>query len=80
LNEIEVRATIVEILSRIIQEKGAEVPSMDESTVFLGECLPIDSLELALLVTELEEKTGKDPFASGFREFRTIGELVTLYV
>jgi acyl carrier protein len=79
VNETEVQATIVEVLSRIIREKGTDVPSMDDSTVLLGGHLHIDSLELALLVTELEERTGKDPFASGFREFRTIGELATLY-
>lgn len=79
MNTTEVRSTIVELLSRIVSAKGANVPALDDGTILLGGPLPIDSLELALLVTELEEKTGKDPFADGFREFRTIGELVALY-
>lgn len=79
MNTTEVRSTIVELLTRIVSAKGASVPTLSDTTLLLGGPLPIDSLELALLVTELEERTGKDPFAGGFREFRTIGELVALY-
>ena len=39
-----------------------------------------DSLELAVLVSELEQHTGKDPFASSIPEFRTISDLARLYV
>lgn len=39
----------------------------------------LDSLALAVIVIELEEQTGKDPFANGFREFSTVEELAALY-
>jgi hypothetical protein len=46
----------------------------------LGGNLRIDSLDLAMLVRELEELNGHDPFAGGFIEFRTAGELAKLYI
>jgi acyl carrier protein len=39
----------------------------------------MDSLDLAVLVVELEERIGKDPFKDGFVNFRTAGELADLY-
>jgi acyl carrier protein len=47
--------------------------------LLLGGGLPIDSLDLAGLVVELELATGLDPFKDGFVEFRTAGELADLY-
>jgi hypothetical protein len=41
--------------------------------------LPIDSLDLAGLVVEMELLTGTDPFADGFINFNTIGEFAALY-
>jgi hypothetical protein len=40
----------------------------------------IDSLDLAMLVREMEERVGHDPFQDGFIDFRTAGELAKLYV
>ena len=65
-------------IESIIVEKGAEPTSIEGSTQLLGGEIPIDSLELARLVAELEDETGKDPFVDGFREFTTVGELVSL--
>lgn len=71
---------IVEELARIVRDKGAVLPPVDDDTVFLGGILPIDSLDLATLLLCLERRTGRDPFRAGFRQFRTIGELAELYL
>ena len=76
---MDVDAIAVEILGRILREKGEIVPEMDRKTILLGGSLGIDSLDLALLLTELETRTGRDPFAAGFVPFKTLGELVQLY-
>ena len=66
-------------IGRILAHKGRAMPPLDSRTILLGSGLGIDSLDLALLVRELEEAIGFDPFREGFREFRTVGELATLY-
>lgn len=70
---------IAEELGRIVAEKGAELPPLTADTVFLGGPLPIDSLDLATLLVVLEQRTGQDPFRTGFRQFTTVGELASLY-
>jgi acyl carrier protein len=67
-------------VSRLLTEKGETVPELTESTALLGGTLGIDSLDLAVLVVELEGELGHDPFKNGFINFSTIGELADLYV
>jgi acyl carrier protein len=67
------------IIARIASEKGLPAQPVAENTVILSSGLGIDSLDLAAIVIELSEATGKDPFQNGFIEFRTIGELCDLY-
>ena len=71
---------IAEILNRRLSERGIAMPALCSDMVLSGGELAIDSLDLATLVVELEERTGKDPFQNGFRAFTTVGELATLYV
>lgn len=68
------------ILKRIAAEKNLTVQPVTEETVLLGSALGIDSLDLAAIVIELSEFTGKDPFQDGFIGFRTAGELSDLYL
>ncbi len=70
---------ISEILTRRVADRGALLPPLRNETVLLGSELGIDSLDLAVLVIELEERTGQDPFKNGFRPFTTVGELASLY-
>ncbi|HYD30436.1 MAG TPA: acyl carrier protein [Azospirillaceae bacterium] len=70
---------IAEELGRILAEKGEALPPLAADTVFLGGTLPIDSLDLATLLVVLEQRTGQDPFRTGFRQFTTVGELASLY-
>lgn len=72
-------ALILEETARILREKGAAVPVLDAQVAFLGGAMEFDSLDLATLIVALEERTGTDPFRSGFKEFTTVGELASLY-
>jgi acyl carrier protein len=75
----EILALIVEETARILQEKGATVPALNPGIAFLGGSMDFDSLDLATLIVALEERTGADPFRSGFKDFTTLGELASLY-
>lgn len=70
---------ITTIVRRMLEDKGADVPEIDSNTELLGGAISIDSLDLAMLVLEMEGIAGFDPFAEGFIEFRTMGELSKLY-
>jgi acyl carrier protein len=75
----EILDHIQRILVDLATAKGARIGTINESTRLLGGDLPIDSLDLAALVVELEEITGRNPFQAGFVDFRTVGELCRLY-
>jgi acyl carrier protein len=77
--EQELIEKIREIVERIAAEKNLPGAPVMADTLLLGPALGIDSLDLAAIVVELSETTGKDPFRSGFIEFRTVGELSRLY-
>ncbi|MEO7774991.1 MAG: acyl carrier protein [Steroidobacteraceae bacterium] len=59
-------------------ESGLPVVALAPDTNILRDT-GLDSMALAVLVVQLEEELGKDPFAEGFINFRTIGELAALY-
>lgn len=71
-----------EVVSRAIgevfEENGKPKVAVRPDSRIL-EDLGLDSLNLALLLVKLEERTGRDPFAAGFENFTTVGELVALY-
>lgn len=79
MSEAQVLASVIEIVTRILSDKGAPAATIDADTVLLADT-GIDSLDLAMLVRELEEVVGHDPFSEGFIDFRTAGELARLYV
>jgi acyl carrier protein len=79
MNEAQVLGHIVEIVTRMLSDKGQQAAKIDANTALLSD-VDIDSLDLAMLVRELEEVIGFDPFSDGFIEFRTAGELAKLYV
>jgi acyl carrier protein len=47
--------------------------------LLLADQLRIDSLDLAVIVVELERKTGRDPFRQFSGSVRTVGDLVAMY-
>jgi acyl carrier protein len=79
MTQPEVMGHIQRILGDLATAKGSRMPLVSPSTRLLGGDLPIDSLDLATLIVELEEVTGTDPFRAGLVDFRTVGELCQLY-
>lgn len=73
---------IIGLLVSRLEERGegGELPQqLDGTTPLIGGQSPIDSLDLATIVIEMEELTGRDPFRDGFSEFRTVGDLAKLF-
>jgi acyl carrier protein len=79
MSSSEVTVLIESCLNDILQVKGAGPVQLADDTKLLGGSLPIDSLDLAQLVLELQKSTGKDPFANGFVNFESAGELSRLF-
>jgi acyl carrier protein len=76
---IEIHAAIQGFVDEIFLQKGLPQLQLSGETELLGGDLGLDSLDLAVIVTRLEELTGHDPFAAGFRSFSTVAELASLY-
>ncbi len=79
MTEGQVLEQIGAIVARTLKDKGAPAPAITAETELLSGALKFDSLDLAMLVRELEDVVGHDPFSEGFIEFRTAGELAKLY-
>ncbi len=80
MSKEEVLQHIQTLVNSALEDKGEDPQEVTAETELLGEGLGIDSLDLAMLVRELEQITGHDPFKDGFIDFRTAGELAKLYV
>lgn len=80
MDEQTVFSHINRLVTQILSDKGVTGVQLHMDSELLGGEVGIDSLDLAMLVRELEEICGFDPFAQGFIEFRTVGELARLYV
>jgi acyl carrier protein len=79
MTEGQVLEQIGAIVTRTLKDKGVTAPPITADIELLSGSLKFDSLDLAMLVRELEDVVGHDPFAEGFIEFRTAGELAKLY-
>ena len=75
----DILAAVTEVITRYFREQGKAVPVITSESRIMAD-LGMDSLALAEIVISLEDTTGKDPFAAGFRGFETVGELAALYV
>ena len=77
------RDELLPLIGRLVNEKRANLGlaaiAVSPDDAVLDGDLEIDSLDLAAIIVELQEAVGRDPFADGFIEFRTIGELVELF-
>lgn len=80
MTEQDVLQQINEITNRILADKGYGTVTINSNTALLGGDVAIDSLDLATLVSELEERNSFDPFSDGFIDFQTAGQLARLYV
>lgn len=79
MNAQQAQEQIKKLVSDALIAKGLGPQPVTEQTLLLGGALGIDSLDLAGIVVNLSEISRKDPFADGFIEFRTVGELARLY-
>ena len=71
---------ISDSVNRALKEQGKPSVEITRATRLVGgEDLEIDSLDLAVIVADLQEATGKDPFAESFVPFTTVGELIDLF-
>jgi acyl carrier protein len=75
----ELTAFVVEAVEQLVRDKGGKVPAIGEDSSLVDGSIGIDSLDLAVVVVRLQEKTGKDPFSQGFVGFSTVRQLVDLY-
>jgi len=74
-----VRDLVLTEIRTIAAEQEKALPPLDDDLLLLESGL--DSLCFAILVTRLDDATGRDPFAAAkASEFpRTIGELIAFY-
>jgi acyl carrier protein len=79
MNNTEIVDLICQRLQDAAAARGAGRIEVSGETAILGGALPVDSLDLAAIVVELESVTGRDPFRDGFINFRTVGELARMY-
>lgn len=75
----EVVPVIQTSINEILKTKGESPVDITPETKLLDGSLPIDSLDLAQLVLELQTCTGKDPFANGFINFESVDDLSRLF-
>jgi acyl carrier protein len=71
-------ALVKETINEVLRQDGRPPAELVPETNILRET-ELDSMGLALVVVQLEEKTGRDPFVQGFVNFSTVGELAELY-
>lgn len=69
---------VIDSINEVFEEMGLEKVALNAQTNILVET-PLDSIGLAIVVVKMEEKTQKDPFATGFITFNSVDELAKLY-
>ncbi len=65
-------------IESVFRDSARPIPPVDDGAIF-GEQIKLDSLDFAVIVVQLEQQLGLDPFRQGARPVRTLGELVQLY-
>lgn len=73
------RQTILNSIAFALRQNGRQLPAEIHDAMLLADELRIDSLDLAVMVVELERQTGVDPFREWRGPIRTFGDLVTIY-
>ncbi len=79
MTQAEIEAFIIHHWKQRSQDKGLSLVDVGSSTDLMETSGGMDSLDLAVLVGDLEQRTGKDPFAVSVPQFRTISDLARLY-
>jgi acyl carrier protein len=79
--DAEVKNLIVKVIRRIADERGLQLPQINDSTELVDE-LGFSSLMVATLIANLEEEFGVDPFQDEnvmVTDIRTIKDLGDAY-
>ncbi len=76
---MSMRLTIINEMTAVGGDLGLTLPPLTDELLLLESGL--DSLGFAILVSRLEDTTGRDPFAAAgtSRYPKTVGELVAFY-
>jgi acyl carrier protein len=76
----QIEATVHGRIAAVIVEREGEAPPLAASDK-LSATLGLTSLDLALIVSELEAELGVDPFAErvAITSVRTVGDLIRVY-
>ncbi len=77
-NRETVRDAVMQAILRVLQDSGRQPPAMDDHTSF-RDSIKLDSLDFAVVVVQLEQALGVDPFRAGAQPVQTVGEFVELY-
>lgn len=78
--QTELFDAIERFINEVREGKGMPVGfTLTPGTSLVDGSAGIDSLDLAALVVELQNHTGKDPFADGFVNFEDAATLIALY-
>lgn len=79
MDRSQVLVYINQLVNDCRRHNGLQDITVQPEDNLLGKDIGIDSLDLAAIVVQLEEKTGHDPFANGVVDFRLAGTLADLY-
>jgi acyl carrier protein len=74
----DMRKKIAAIINRVLRDSGKpDCETLTNGVLLDG--IGLDSLDLAVVIVNLEREYGIDPFRSDSARVRTFGELVDLY-
>lgn len=73
------RSAVLEAITQVLTDKGLSA-ELDDDGVDIGEeGLGLDSLDIATVVSLLDEELQLDPFADGEVEIGSLGQFIDLY-
>ncbi len=80
LTPVQLEALVLGKIHAVLEERSDEVPAI-KGTDGLNATLGLSSLDLALIVAELEAEVGADPFAKlvSITSIRSVNDLVGAY-
>ena len=74
----DVSAAVTAAIHRVLSESGRPTREISDGDVLTAD-IGLDSLDLAVVVVQLEQQLGVDPFRKGAAAIPTFGEMVKLY-
>lgn len=77
-NSVKIRDAVLKVVTSAMHNANREAPLILDDD-HLGDTLSLSSLDFAVIVVNLEEELGVDPFRSASPRVQTFGQLVQLY-